>query len=186
MWGRELLGTDVYHLVSTFIIYSMLGWGAESLYMSWCNRRPTNRGFGAGPYCPIYGFGGVVCYLIFSPLRGHIVLLYIAGALTATAFEFLVGIAMQRIFHQVWWDYNDKPFNYKGLICLESTIAWGFYAVIIIYFLNGRILSFIDGRDRDLGILLCRIVIAVFILDYTFKLRGILLGKREQSEEDPI
>ena len=31
MWTREIFGTDVYHLVSAFIIYSMLGWLVESI-----------------------------------------------------------------------------------------------------------------------------------------------------------
>ena len=35
MWTRELLGTDVYHIVSAFIIYSMLGWLVESIYIDW-------------------------------------------------------------------------------------------------------------------------------------------------------
>ena len=53
----------------------------------------------------------------------------------ATVFEFLVGKLMLRLFGEVWWDYNNKPCNYKGIVCLESTVAWGFYAVIIIVFL---------------------------------------------------
>ena len=174
MWTRQLMGSDVYHLVCAFIIYSVMGWGVESIYMSWCNRRLTNRGFGYGPWCPIYGFGGVVGHFILAPLREHIVALYIVGAIVATTFELLVGFLMQRVFHEVWWDYNDKPFNYKGIICLESTVAWGFYAVIIICFLNSRIVSFIDSRDMAWGILACRIVIVTFIVDYVFTLRRIL------------
>ena len=174
MWSIELFGSDVYHLVYAFIIYSMLGWCVESIYMSWCNKRLTNRGFGYGPWCPIYGFGGVVGHIILSPLREHIVALYIVGAIVATVFELLVGFAMQRVFHEVWWDYNDKPFNYKGLICLESTVAWGFYAVIICCFLNGRIIQFIDGRNMDLGIHFCRFIIVVFLIDYVLTLRRII------------
>ena len=43
VWTRELLGTDVYHIVSDFIIYSMLGCLVESIYMSFCNKKITNR-----------------------------------------------------------------------------------------------------------------------------------------------
>ena len=87
MWTREMFGTDVYHLISAFIIYSILGWTVESIYMSFCNRKLTNRGFGKGPFCPIYGFGGVLGYLILSPLSGHYIKLYFAGAVLATAFD---------------------------------------------------------------------------------------------------
>ena len=56
MWTKELFGTDIYHLVTAFVIYSILGWLVESIYMSFCNKKITNRGFAKGPFCPIYVF----------------------------------------------------------------------------------------------------------------------------------
>ena len=87
----KLFGTDVYHLVAAFLVYSILGWFVESVYMSFCNRKITNRGFAKGPFCPIYGVGAVCCYLIFSPLKGQYLKIYFLGALLATVFEYLVG-----------------------------------------------------------------------------------------------
>ncbi|MDE5748781.1 MAG: putative ABC transporter permease, partial [Acetatifactor sp.] len=55
MWTKEMFGTDFYHLIAAFIVYSMLGWLVESIYMSFCNKKLTNRGFAKGPFCPIYG-----------------------------------------------------------------------------------------------------------------------------------
>ncbi|MDE6607531.1 MAG: putative ABC transporter permease, partial [Lachnospiraceae bacterium] len=159
-----------YHLVSAFIIYSILGWLVESIYMSFCNRKLTNRGFARGPFCPIYGFGGVLGYLILHPLHKNLVALYIVGALLATAFEVLVGKFMIRALGELWWDYNEKPCNYKGIICLESTVAWGFYAVIIITFLHGKIIGFIDRYDLDFGIIACRIILLLVAVDYCIQL----------------
>lgn len=173
MWTRELFGTDVYHLISAFIIYSVLGWLVESIYMSFCNRKITNRGFGKGPFCPIYGFGGVVGYLILHPLSGQYIRLYLVGALLATIFEYLVGRLMLKMFGEVWWDYNDKPYNYQGIICLESTVAWGFYAIIIIMFLHGRILNFIDRYDVQFGVRACEVILLLVTVDYMIKLYGI-------------
>lgn len=170
MWTKELLGTDLYHIIAAFMIYSMLGWLVESIYMSICNRKVTNRGFGKGPFCPIYGFGGVLGYLILHPLEGRYIQLYIAGALIATAFEFLVGKLMLVLFGELWWDYNDKPLNYKGIVCLESTIAWGFYAVIIIMFLNAKVMNFIDRYSYELGVKVCMAVFAVAALDFAYHL----------------
>ena len=165
MWTKELFGTDFYHLIAAFIVYSMLGWLVESIYMSICNRKITNRGFARGPFCPIYGFGGVLGYLILHPLQGKYIQLYIAGAIIATLFEFLVGKMMLAVFGEVWWDYNEKPFNYKGLVCLESTIAWGFYAVIIIMYLNRKILGFIDRYSYENGVKICTILVIFASLD---------------------
>lgn len=173
MWTKELLGTDVYHLISAFIIYSVIGWLVESIYMSFCNRKLTNRGFGRGPFCPIYGFGGVLGYLILHPLGKNLLELYFAGAVLATTFEYLVGRLMLKIFGEVWWDYNEKPCNYQGIICLESTVAWGFYAIIIINFLHGKILGVIDRYDMEWGIRGCKLVLFLVLIDYVVKLMNL-------------
>lgn len=170
VWGKQLLGSDVYHLFAAFLIYSVMGWCVESIYMSICNKRPTNRGFGRGPYCPIYGFGGVVGYIILSPLKDRYVALYLCGALVATTFEFLVGITMRRIFGELWWDYNEKPFNYKGIICLESTAAWGVYALIIIQLLNDKVNGFIDRYSERTVVLLSLAVALAVVVDYAAQL----------------
>lgn len=183
MWTREMFGTDVYHLVSAFIIYSMIGWLVESIYMSFCNRKLTNRGFGRGPFCPIYGFGGVVGYLLLSPLSGNYIQLYFAGAVAATIFEYLVGRLMLKLFGEVWWDYNEKPCNYQGIICLESTIAWGFYAIIIIMFLHTKILNFIDRYDPGSGIRLCQIILSLVTIDYVVTLYGIFKENLAEYKE---
>ena len=170
MWTKELLGTDVYHLVAAFVTYSILGWVVESIYMSFCNRKLTNRGFGKGPFCPIYGFGAVFGYLILSPLKGQYVKLYLAGAILATVFEYLVGCSMIRFLGQLWWDYNEKPFNYKGIICLESTIAWGFYAVGIIQFLHAMVYNLIDRVDFGIGVRMIQVILFIAVVDYTIQL----------------
>lgn len=173
MWTRELLRIDYYHLIAAFVVYSMLGWMVESIYMSFCNRKLTNRGFAKVPFCPIYGFGAVLGYLLLSPLRGNIITLFLVGAVLATVFEFLVGKLMLRLFGELWWDYNDKPYNYKGIICLESTIAWGVYAIIIVTFLHSRVIGFINRYERGIGMRVCGVILFIVIIDYMLRFKEI-------------
>ncbi|MEG1847242.1 MAG: putative ABC transporter permease [Lachnospiraceae bacterium] len=183
MWTKELFGTDMYHLFAYFIIYSILGWLVESIYMSLCNKKLTNRGFATSPFCPIYGFGGVGCYILLSPLADHVIRLYICGAVLATLFEYLTAKLMIRLFGEVWWDYKDKPYNYKGIICLESTIAWGFYAIGIVKFLNGFIMSQVNRYSMSQGIILGRIIIMVVLIDFTYHLvQALGINIREYKE----
>lgn len=170
MWERQLFDTDLYHLVGVFIAYSMLGWLLESVYMSFCNRKITNRGFGKGPFCPIYGFGAVIGYIILSPLKGNYFGIYIIGAVSATIFEYIVGVTMIKILGSLWWDYSDKPFNYKGIICLESTLAWGFYAVGIVYFLQNALYMVVDHIERKIGIILIVVTLLLVMFDYIIQL----------------
>ena len=171
----------------TFIIYSMLGWLVESIYMSFCNRKITNRGFGKGPFCPIYGVGALVGYIMLSPLKGNYLGIYIVGAISATIFEFIVGKLMIKFLGSLWWDYNDKPFNYKGIICLESTIAWGFYALGIVYFLQNAVYALVDRIHKDQGIVIIRVVFFIVFVDYVIQFMKVfdidLEEKKEKIEE---
>lgn len=168
-WTMKMFGTDVYHLVGAFVIYSMLGWLVESIYMSLCNRKLTNRGFGKGPFCPIYGFGAVIGYLVLTPLKDNHLLLYISGAVLATAFEFAVGKLMIHFLGELWWDYHEKPLNYKGIICLESTIAWGVYAVGVVCFLHKKVMEALDIVEPSIGIGIITFILCVVLIDYIFQ-----------------
>ena len=153
-----------------FIFYSFLGWVWESIYCTAREHHWMDRGFLFGPYCPIYGFGAVVGYITLSPLKNRYVALYLTGAVLATTFEFLVGITMRRTTGEVWWDYNQKPFNYKGIICLESTAAWGLYAIIVIQLLNDKVNGWIDRYSARTVITCCCLMIVVVVVDYVIQL----------------
>jgi uncharacterized membrane protein len=170
MWSRELLGTDVYHIVHWFFVYSILGWFVESVYMSICNKKITNRGFAKGPICPIYGVGALTVFFILKPFSGNYVLLYLYGSLLATILEYFTAKLMIRLFGEVWWDYNDKPFNYKGILCLESTLAWGFYTVFMFAFLQRFVDAIVNSYSMQIGVKIGAAVIAYFIIDFTISL----------------
>ena len=53
-----------YELFIYFFIYSIIGWMAEMIYCKLYDGKWSDRGFLYGPYCPIYGFGGLIV-LIF-------------------------------------------------------------------------------------------------------------------------
>ena len=156
--------------VILFFIYSFLGWVCECIYCSVGQRKWINRGFLAGPYCPIYGFGGVLGYLILSPLRDKLVELYFLGAILATVFEYLVGVGMIRFLGELWWDYNNKPFNYRGIICLESTVAWGFYAIGIVQFVHDAMYHIIDRVQLQIGTRMIQVILVAVAIDYTVQL----------------
>lgn len=191
MWLEEALSIDVYHYFALFAIYSMMGWLIESIYMSICNKRVTNRGFARGPFCPIYGFGCIGGYLIFAPFKGQYLGIYIGGCIVATTFEFIVGKMMIKYLGELWWDYKDKPFNYKGIICLESTLAWGIYALVVVHFLHGTMMNFISAVDKRLGILLLVVIYFLVFIDYMVQFSQIFgwpkaLGGQGMKEKPDI
>ena len=165
-WNRMILGFDSYHVILWFLLYSILGWIVESIYMSICNRKLTNRGFAKGPFCPIYGVGALTVYFVLRPYSSNGFLLFLLGSLLATALELLTGIIMKRIFGEIWWDYHEKPFNYKGILCLESSIAWGFYTIGLFVFLHKFVEGFVNGIPMMAGKALGGFLAVLFTLDF--------------------
>ena len=170
MWTHALYGTDFYHFVQWFIVYSFLGWVVESIYMSFCNRKLTNRGFAFSPFCPIYAVGALSVFAILKPLAGRYGYLYFAGAFLATTLEYITAVIMKHFLGAVWWDYNEKPFNYKGIICLESTIAWGFYTVILFSFLQEFVEMIVDSYSYRVGLTIAAFVIITYTFDFSLHL----------------
>ena len=166
-------GYDLYHIAVSFVLYSILGWFVESVYMSICNKKITNRGFAKGPFCPIYGFGATIGSILLTPFANSLFLVYIIGAFSATAFEYLSGLFMIRVLGDLWWDYNDKPYNYKGIICLESTIAWGFYAIGVVIYLNKFIFGLVDRIDPVKMTFFVEVVLVIAVIDYLFRLAAV-------------
>ena len=93
---RAVLGTDFYHIIQWFLVYGILGWIVESVYMSICNRKLTNRGFTHGPICPIYGCGALTVYFLLRPFAGNLVLLYIMGCIITKNHLIIKGFSVWR------------------------------------------------------------------------------------------
>ncbi len=166
----DTFALEVLFLAELFMAYSFLGWVVESIYCSICNGKWINRGFAFGPFCPIYGFGGVIGGFLMRPLSEHLIWLYIVGAVTATLFELFVGFLMQKYLHDVWWDYNDKRFNYKGLICLERTLQWGIVAVVVVKILDVNVPRLLDKIPYKAGKYICIAAIIWYVFDFFYHL----------------
>lgn len=169
-WNKVVFGWSAYHVALWFLVYSILGWLVESVYMSVCNRKITNRGFTKGPMCPIYGFGALTVFFLLRPYSGNPVRLFFMGMLLATALEFLTALVMRRVFGQIWWDYTEKPFNYRGIICLESSVAWGFYTLALFLFLHGMVAGFVDRLPVMAGKVGGSVILAAYMADLSVAL----------------
>ena len=179
-WNRVICGIDGYEVVMWFLTYSMMGWLVESIYMSFCNHKITNRGFAKGPFCPIYGFGALTVFFILRPYSDNSILLFFLGSFLATTLEFLTALVMKRIFGEIWWDYHEKPFNYRGIICLESSIAWGFYTLFLFMFLQNIVAAFVAMIPVCAGRAIGNLILIGYIMDFS---ATIYRQKKENLQE---
>ena len=186
-WNRIIFGIDGYEVVMWFLTYSMMGWLVESIYMSFCNHKITNRGFAKGPFCPIYGFGALTVFFILRPYSDNSILLFFLGSFVATTLEFLTALVMKRIFGEIWWDYHEKPFNYRGIICLESSIAWGFYTLFLFMFLQNIVAAFVAMIPVRAGRAIGNLILIGYIMDFSATIyRQKKENLRESMDEEQI
>ena len=112
-----------------------------------CNPHPAGK-MGKQRFCVIYGFGVFIAYDLFQPIEHNYVALYIWGCIAATIFEYLTAQVMLRLFVEVWWDYTHKKINYKGILCLQSTLGWGFLALFIFGIFNRLVENLVFALDE--------------------------------------
>ena len=149
-----------------FYIFSFFGWIFESSYVSVINRKFVNRGFLIGPWIPIYGFGGVIMLFVALPFYFDPVLVFIVGLVAASTLEYFTGMLMEKIFAVKYWDYTGKKFASKnGYICLESSLCWGVFTLILTYAGNRWIDGFIYVPPRSFLLVMDSFLTLVFAAD---------------------
>ncbi|MCI8574004.1 MAG: putative ABC transporter permease [Oscillibacter sp.] len=119
-----------------FFFYCFCGWIWESSYVSVRQRQWVNRGFLQGPLLPIYGSGAIIILLATIPVENDLRLVYLFGMTAATALEYVTGAVMERLFRVRYWDYSSQRWNLNGHICLSSSIAWGFFSILMVRFIH--------------------------------------------------
>ena len=132
---------QIFELLTYFVIYSFAGWVMESIFRSISERKLINTGFLKGPFCPIYGIGAIIIYVFLSGFKENILLLFLAGFIILSVWEYIVGLFLEKIFNTKYWDYSDHKFNIQGRVCLTNSIYWGILGVVFIYYIHPFVLS---------------------------------------------
>ena len=175
--------------VLLFFFYCLCGWVWESCYVSLCQRHWVNRGFLHGPLLPIYGSGAIIILLATIPVAEDLRLVWLFGMLAATALEYVTGDVMERIFKVRYWDYSNQKCNLNGHICLTSSIAWGFFSILLVRFIHppiGRLLARVPALIVDpaaLALTAAFTADAVCSVQAALDLRDVLTRLTEENEE---
>lgn len=183
------------HIYSTsqwallFYFYCLCGWIWESCYVSAKQGSWVNRGFLRGPWLPIYGSGAIIVLFVTLPVEHNLYLVYIFGTFAATLLEYVVGAVMERLFTVRYWDYSYQRFNLHGYICLSSSIAWGFFSILMVRYIHppvGRLLARLPGILVDPLALFATVLFTidcVTSVQAAMDLRNTLVKLTEENEE---
>lgn len=154
-----------YEVLWIFIIYAFIGWCTEVSYAALDRGIFVNRGFLNGPYCPIYGCGVVIVVAALTPLKDNLLILFAGSFLLTSILEYITGFILEKVFHNKWWDYSNKPFNLHGYICLKFSIYWGLACTFIMDVIHPIIYKGITMIPHILGVVLLCIIMSAFAVD---------------------
>ena len=172
-----------------FYLYSFIGWCYESLYVSLKQKRWINRGFMRGPFLPLYGSGAIMMLFVSMPFRNSYFLTFFAGCIGATLLEYATGVTMENLFKVRYWDYTNRKFNFQGHICLQATLAWGAFTIVLTNFMHKPLEHFVLSAPyliiKTISAILTILIVADFTLSFktALDLRDVL-DKMDMIKEE--
>lgn len=85
------------------------------------------------PVCPVYGVGALAILALPGWVKNSPILLFLGGAVAATAVEWALSLFYERFAHAPFWDYSALPWNLGGRVCLPFSLIWGALALPLVY-----------------------------------------------------
>ena len=157
---------NICFLFSLFIIYSIIGWMTECVACSISEKNIVkDRGFLIGPYCPIYGWGGLFMYIFLTKYQNDPLTLFILASVGASVLEYITSFAMEKLFKARWWDYSNRKFNLEGRVCLGNALLFGLMGMLLIYFINPFFMDLLMSISNNTLIIISIILFIIFLTD---------------------
>lgn len=150
-------------IIVYFTIYSVIGWICEVIYCSLLAKRLVNRGFLAGPYCPVYGFGALFIIWILEPIEFSIPIIFISSIVITSTVEYITGWLLETFFATKWWDYSQNRFNLEGRVCLKNSVYFGIMSVLLVKVVH----PFTEYLVSSLPALYLNIVVLLLLAAFT-------------------
>lgn len=180
-----------------FVVFSVVGWVYEIVNHVLAFNQLQLRASLAGPWCPIYGVGGlliIAAFKRFTPLviggdtsmsmntrtslsyRARRVIAFVgicAGIYVLTTVVELAGAYVcELMMSYVPWDYSDCPGNWRGIIAHAFTIRFVIGGVVFLFFIEPAIEKFCRAHQAE-AIRVAMATFALFSLDCALEAAGV-------------
>lgn len=116
-----------------FALYSFGGWVVQGCWVGFKKHRFVNTGFYRGPWVPIFGFGCLLIIYVIDPLSMNPFMVFFNAFWMTSVLEYITSWYLQKVYHRLWWDYSDKPFNIHGRVCLLNSTMYGLAGLAITF-----------------------------------------------------
>lgn len=118
-----------------FLCWSFIGWLYEITLTLIAYGRYEDRGMLHLPFCPIYGFCGLIVLLTLGRIENK-ALFFAASTVMITVIEYAVSYILDKCFNLWLWDYFGWKFNLNGRVALGSSLIFGALSLLMIKVLH--------------------------------------------------
>lgn len=168
-----------------FFFYSVAGWMVESLYCSIGERRIINRGFLNGPYCPIYGAGGIIAALLGLFVNGvslqAVFFVFVFSGTTSCALEYVTSVVMEKLYHARWWDYSTRTFNIEGRVWLGGFLQFASCCCVVVFIIHPALSAWLAQFTPELRVLCACLSFIVMSIDLVITHIGLATFKQKMD-----
>lgn len=166
---KNKLKIPLWKIIAFFIIYSILGYIIETIFgLVTKGVLESRKNFLHGPFCCIYGIGGLVVVLGLQRFKKNNYTIFAGGFIIGSIVEYLISLIGELIFHIKWWDYSDMPFNINGRICIAFSFLWGMLAILIICHIHPQIENIINKFKPKTVKLVSYIILIYMFISFFF------------------
>lgn len=164
-----------------FLAYSFAGWLYEViLEIFFWKVGFLDRGILQGPYCPIYGCGGLLLYFMLNKLKDKKinisklnitpVICFVSIVIITSIVELIGSYIMEAITGGWMWDYTMYKINFQGRVALSTSLRFGLGGMVFLYFIQPLINKVADKAPDKIVNIIGIVIILTFIIDtiYTF------------------
>lgn len=150
-----------------FYFYSIIGYFCEVLSIYRIKKKFVwNRGYLLGPYLPVFGFGALITTIFLLEYKSQPVTLFVLGMVYCGTLEYMTSLLLEKIFHLRWWDYSKKKFNINGRVCLETSVLFGFGALIHVNLVCGVFFSILQSIPKYVIITVAIVLFIIMVIDF--------------------
>ena len=158
------------HLLWYFIIISFLGWLFSSLYHFFSEKKFYNKGFLTLPFCPSYGAGAVICYVVFKPLTNNFFIIFIGTALLLSFFTVLAGVIGEKVLGCKPWDFSELKFNIGSYLTFPFVVIMGLGGVFCVKILIPLLTIGINKIPDIISIIVSLSIALLMLIDFAFSI----------------
>lgn len=153
-----------------FVIFSFFGWVASSFRSLLLEKKFSNKGFLTSPFCPMYGFSAVICYMALKPFENSKLILFIGSTLILSALMVVVGVLVEKTLKFKPWDFSFSKFSIGNYITFPYALFLGLLGMLLVGLIIPVLRTAVEAIPFWVSLILVLCFCGIIAIDYVFSM----------------